>query len=36
MATTYGTVITNAGAALIAECILNGTCLLYTSDAADD
>lgn len=23
MATTYGTVITNAGAALIAECILN-------------
>ena len=33
MATTYGTVITNAGAALIAECILNGTKLPITEAA---
>lgn len=36
MATTYGTVITNAGAALIAECILNGTKLPITEAAVGD
>ena len=41
MSNTYGTIITTKGAAIIADCIVNGgqlviSCLLYTSDAADE
>lgn len=36
MATSYGTIITTAGAALIAECILSGTQLSITEAAVGD
>lgn len=36
MSTTYGTIITNEGAALIAACILNGTTLSITEAAVGD
>ena len=36
MANKYGTIITTAGAALIADCILNGTALVISQAAAGD
>lgn len=34
MANKYGTIITTAGAEMIAECILNGTALVISEAAA--